>query len=436
VQVSTFHAFGKQMVEECSPRKATFSEWKRKHLVDSLLKERGLYSKGVAKTALSLVKLSMVHIANTGAAIEGLVSEHEMEWPAELHPVELVRQVQDRALSDFLERGHYDYDDMLYLPLKLGYGFESMDVVLVDETQDFSRLQHRLVKHVIGRRGRVVLVGDRAQAIYEFTGADAEGLDRAQDTFNALPLRLTVTFRCPKSHVALASEFSDLIVAADGAAEGEVSTVTEDELLGELQPEDLVMARTNAPMISLALRCAQQGLNVEVMGHDLVAKLEGHVTRCFAYPFELADIEPRLQEYGMALLQEHYEQGVRGKRLRRAMQSDVDLLACIAALAAEVATRASRAGHKAQGREITAQVGQLFHAKGKAVRFCTVHKAKGLEARRVALLGAAEIMEAGRQQEEKGDAAIAFVALTRAKERLWLVNPLSPLPEGEDGEHE
>ncbi|THF69844.1 hypothetical protein E7T06_10090 [Deinococcus sp. Arct2-2] len=215
-----------------------------------------------------------------------------------------------------------------------------MDVVLVDETQDFSRLQHRLVKHVIGRRGRVVLVGDRAQAISEFTGADAGGLDRAQETFNALPLRLTVTFRCPKSHVALASEFSDLIVAAPHAAEGEVSSVSEDEVLSELQPEDLVMARTNAPMISFALRCAQQGLTVEVMGHDLVAKLEGHVTRCFAYPFEVADIEPRLQEYGMALLQDHYEQGVRGKRLRRAMQQDVDLLVCIAALAAEVATRA------------------------------------------------------------------------------------------------
>jgi hypothetical protein len=67
------------------------------------------------------------------------------------------------------------------------------------------------------------------------------------------------------------------------------------------------MARTNAPMISLARRCAQQGLTVEGMGHDLVAKLEGHVSRCFAYPFEVAAIEPRLQEYGMALLQDHDE---------------------------------------------------------------------------------------------------------------------------------
>jgi hypothetical protein len=161
VQVSTSHAFSKQMVEECSPREATFSEWIRKHSVDVLLEKRSLYSDGEPKSAMALVKLSIVQIANTGAAIEGVVGEHEMEWPAPLNPVELVRLVQDWTMSDVLERSYPD-DDMLSLPLKLGYGFESMDVILVDETQDFSRLPHRLIKQVTSRRGRVVLVGDRA----------------------------------------------------------------------------------------------------------------------------------------------------------------------------------------------------------------------------------------------------------------------------------
>jgi hypothetical protein len=89
------------------------------------------------------------------------------------------------------------------------------------------------------------------------------------------------------------------------------------------------------------------------------------------------------------------------------MHSDVDLLACIAALAAEVVTQTSWAGQKAQGLEITAQVGQRLHAKGQAGRFCKVYSAKGLKARRVArLLSAEELMEAGRQNEEKESAAI------------------------------
>ena len=51
-----------------------------------------------------------------------------------------------------------------------------------------------------------------------------------------------------------------------------------------------------------------------------------------------------------------------------------------------------------------------------------MHEAGGLEARRVALLEADEVIEAGRAGEGGGDAAVAFVALTRGKNLLWLVS--------------
>lgn len=195
VQVSTFHAFGRRLVEEHCPVQATFTEWKRLNIVKSVLKEAGVYSRGVAKSLMTLVRLSMVHIANSSEAVMALAAEQEFEFPDSLDVVGAVRAVQDRALADFRERGHFDDDDMLYLPLKLGYGFESLDVALVDEAQDFSRLQHRLVRHVVGRRGRVVFVGDDSQAIYGFSGADRGGLDRAAQVFDAVTLPLTVTFR-------------------------------------------------------------------------------------------------------------------------------------------------------------------------------------------------------------------------------------------------
>jgi len=40
----------------------------------------------------------------------------------------------------------------------------------------------------------------------------------------------------------------------------------------------------------------------------------------------------------------------------------------------------------------------------------------------VALLEADEVIDAGRAGEGEGDAAVAFVALTRGKELLWLVH--------------
>lgn len=422
VQVSTFHAFGRRLVEEHCPVQATFTEWKRLNIVKSVLKEAGVYSRGVAKSLMTLVRLSMVHIANSSEAVMALAAEQEFEFPDSLDVVGAVRAVQDRALANFRERGHFDDDDMLYLPLKLGYGFESLDVALVDEAQDFSRLQHRLVRHVVGRRGRVVFVGDDSQAIYGFSGADRGGLDRAAQVFDAVTLPLTVTFRCPASHVELASAFSDGIEAAPGAADGEVRRVTEEDLLGELRPGDLVMCRRNAPMLSLAMRAAQEGLPVEVLGHDIVKAMEGHVRRCFAYSFAPDEVEGRLHEYGMSLLQAHYESGLRGKVLRRAVEADVDLLSCVASFAAEVALLAERRGARASGEDVMTLVRSLFVTKGPAVRMCTVHKAKGLEARRVALLEADEVIDAGRAGEGEGDAAVAFVALTRGKELLWLVH--------------
>ncbi|MCD0164031.1 hypothetical protein IHN63_22305, partial [Deinococcus sp. 6YEL10] len=68
VQVSTFHAFGRRLVEEHCPVQATFTEWKRLNIVKSVLKEAGVYSRGVAKSLMTLVRLSMVHIANSSEA--------------------------------------------------------------------------------------------------------------------------------------------------------------------------------------------------------------------------------------------------------------------------------------------------------------------------------------------------------------------------------
>jgi DNA helicase-2/ATP-dependent DNA helicase PcrA len=298
VQVSTFHAFGRRLVEEHCPVQATFVEWKRLNIVKAILKEAGAYSAGVAKSLLSLVRLSMVHIANSADAVLALAAEQEFEFPAGLDVVGAVRAVQDRALSDFRTRGHFDYDDMLYLPLKLGYGFESLDVALVDEAQDVSRLQHRLVRHVVGRRGRVIFVGDDRQTTHGCSGADKGGLTHAAEVF--------------------------------GAATGEVLRVTEEEVLPELRPGDLVICRMNAPMLSMATRLVQEGVPVEVLGHDLVKAMEGHVRRCFAYSFAPDEVEGRLHEYGMSLLQSHDESGLRGKVLRRAVEADMDLPSCVA----------------------------------------------------------------------------------------------------------
>ena len=106
------------------------------------------------------------------------------------------------------------------------------------------------------------------------------------------------------------------------------------------------------------------------------------------------------------------EKGMRGKALTRQLREDADLIAAIATIAGEVAWHAEQVGTRGTAAEVMAMVQSLFGkgaARGAAVRRCTIHKAKGLEAARVAVLEADEVLDAGRADAQPGDRALAFV---------------------------
>lgn len=79
-----------------------------------------------------------------------------------------------RGLHVYKEQnGLLDYTDMLSQFLALG-SVPRLDVLLVDEVQDLSALQWRVVRHLSRECPRVVLAGDDDQAIYRWAGADVE----------------------------------------------------------------------------------------------------------------------------------------------------------------------------------------------------------------------------------------------------------------------
>ena len=65
---------------------------------------------------------------------------------------------------------------------------------------------------------------------------------------------LTVTFRCPQSHVRLAQRFVPDFRWMDGAQEGTVVRTDLEEMQANLQAGDLVISRTNKTAIKAALR--------------------------------------------------------------------------------------------------------------------------------------------------------------------------------------
>lgn len=85
------------------------------------------------------------------------------------------------AYNDALRRqSAVDFDDLLLLPLRLlqenedllGREKERLSWILVDEYQDVNKPQYLTLKKLVGKEGRIMVVGDPDQSIYGWRGAD------------------------------------------------------------------------------------------------------------------------------------------------------------------------------------------------------------------------------------------------------------------------
>lgn len=112
------------------------------------------------------------------------------------------------------ERGVIDFEDVLLL--MVGILTERGDVAdtvrrqyrhfVVDEYQDVSPLQHRLLSLWLGDRSELCVVGDAAQTIYSFTGATATYLTSFRKEFPQAPvIRLVRDYRSTPQVVSLAN---------------------------------------------------------------------------------------------------------------------------------------------------------------------------------------------------------------------------------------
>lgn len=93
------------------------------------------------------------------------------------------------------ERSKFDFDDILQMYHENPAPIPA-ELVLVDEAQDLSVFQWKVVQQMWKNARRVVICGDDDQSIYSFLGADPDGfLNFPCDTHEVLP----VSWRVPRS---------------------------------------------------------------------------------------------------------------------------------------------------------------------------------------------------------------------------------------------
>lgn len=311
--------------------------------------------------------------------------------------------------------GTIDFADMLWLPLRHGWAKGWWDMVCVDEAQDMNAAQLELAMRCVRRGGRICVIGDDRQAIYQFRGADSGGLERMRASLKAGELGLTTTYRCPRTIVAEAAKIVPDYAAAPGAPDGVIDSLDESKLVEVAQPGDFVLSRTNADLARVCLGLLRAGVRARIQGRDIgiglqkiIAKLavgcpdvETLIERLVAWrDREMARAERAEKQAKAALVEDQ------GNTLIE-ICSDLDTIA-----------------------EVAPRIDRLFAPTGGPAVVCsTVHRAKGLEAPRVFILG--WTLYFGKPRTSRGDFPIEesnleYVAITRAQQRLtWVTRSKS-----------
>ena len=118
---------------------------------------------------------------NTQRPVEHVVAD---AYPYFLECTPIIKRVGTRYVERKRQANAMDYDDLLVGWLTLlehhpdiaARYAERFRYLLVDEYQDTNRLQFALVRALGRRHGNILVVGDDAQAIYGFRGADVNNI--------------------------------------------------------------------------------------------------------------------------------------------------------------------------------------------------------------------------------------------------------------------
>ena len=307
-----------------------------------------------------------------------------------------------------------DFEDMLFLPVILNLSFPHYENVLGDEAQDFTNLQMEFIWRLAEPDGRIIIVGDDRQSIYGFAGAKKSALNVFTERLKAIIFPLTLTYRCPKAIVALASEEVGDYEAAPGNPEGSITEANCGEIIDMAQEGDLILSRKNAPIVNLSYKFLAEKKRAKVLGKDfgdalmaIVRKYKGH---------DLDGFKAHLIKW-----EEKQKKALTNKFGENANFAGIeDKIQCLFIFVLE--------SHNYD--ELISSIENLFSDLANdstCITLSSVHKAKGLEYDNVFMLN--DTFSRSGDEEERN---LWYVAVTRTKKNLILVNGLPNKKEEEE----
>ncbi len=302
----------------------------------------------------------------------------------------------------------------------------------VDEYQDVSPLQQRLINAWLGNRQEICVVGDPAQTIYSFAGATPIFLNQFTQRFpEAEVIRLTSGYRSTPEIIQTAnrvltrSQMGHEIVALNEHGQRPVLTQYKNEtsevegVVGEISkmistgiaPQEIaVLARTNAQLKALEKVCFEQGIPYQVRNNDRF--FERSDVRDFLKGVRKASVIPTEGVYWLDELRTLAQPFI--------TSTTTDGVTALLHLARELDADAAFTPKnlRAYLRELEDRSEQNNPPVMPVVTLATLHAAKGLEWDQVFVVGVEEGILPTREDAVEEERRLFYVGITRPKLHL------------------
>lgn len=355
------------------------------------------------------------------------------QTPKDLDEIEKVYEIETVAdekevAMKLLEWGKtnlktMDYTDMIWLPNVLNLkpiGLQ-YDYIMVDECQDMNKAERELVLKCFKMGTRMVSVGDENQLIYQFSGSDKDSLNTLKNLPNTKCLPLSISYRCADSIVEYAQRIVPSIEKNDDHRAG---NVLEDVPLEDVKDGDMVLCRTNAPLVDLYNRYLKLGKKSYIVGKDIGSNMKTIIESMNMTEVNWGNIEK--DGLFIRLYDDLFE--TRNKIMAesnvskedainsRQFQDKLDMINAIGAMAN---------GINSVG-ELLGKIDVVFPKKvqKEGIKLSTIHKSKGLECENV-YIACKSLMpskNATTKWEKRQERNLMYVAYTRAKNKLGFLD--------------
>jgi DNA helicase-2/ATP-dependent DNA helicase PcrA len=306
--------------------------------------------------------------------------------------------------------GTIDFDDQIYMSTLFNAQLPKFPLVLVDEAQDLSPLNHQMISRLVTKR--IIAVGDEFQSIYGFRGAVSDGLNVLRLRFKMKEMRLSISFRCPKAVVRMAQKRAPYMQWPEWAEEGQVNFLNRpigpDESPAPWGPalfpnHSAIICRNNAPLFSLGLKLLRSGRGISIKGFDLSKRLIKVLREFGDYEMPRDQVLDNIDRWRSAAI-------AAGKMKQETIE---DRHACLRVFAEVTPNLGSAIAHAEA----------LFSAEGP-IELLSGHKSKGLEWDHVFHLDPWRVPSpfAKTPEEKVQEDNLEYVITTRAKKSLTLLD--------------